>query len=145
MRLKYLQALSNISDHLDNILNEFTNNSTYGAKLLRHWDIGPDNFDDIKEEKEAIRYLIGCQHGVVHHENTTKPSVEVFKRLFTRELHYLGKVYSCNKYNYRHHNSDLIQKRYLACNHYLQQVSIPEWYAKLPDEILSLDNMYPSR
>jgi hypothetical protein len=140
--MKYFQAIADIRNHYDDILPKFKNQK-YGHVFLESWGIKPTEEDLIIEEREVLRYLIGCQLSIVSETNSKKPSIEAVQRCFNRQLLYLEKVHKCHTYNVNKHPSKLIQKQYKACRHYLFKFSLPAWYDKLPDEILTFENKYP--
>lgn len=142
MHMKYFQAIADIRNHYDDILPKFKNQN-YGHVFLESWGIEPSEEDLIIEEREVLRYLIGCQLSLVHETNSKKPSINTVQRCFNRQLNYLEKVHKCHAYNVNEHPSKLIQKQYKACRHYLFKFSLPAWYENLPDEILTFENKYP--
>lgn len=144
MHVKYFQALADIRNHYDEILRCFRN-SQFALMLLESWGIDPSEKELILEEREALRYLIGCQLMLVHDKNAKKPTIEVVNRCLNRHLVFLEKIHNCHVYNVNKHRSKFIQKQYKACRHYLFKFSLPAWYEKLPAEILTFENKYPHR
>ncbi|WCK57176.1 hypothetical protein PP175_28730 (plasmid) [Aneurinibacillus sp. Ricciae_BoGa-3] len=141
--MKYFQALADIRNHYDDILRYF-DSTKFGHQLLETLGIKHTEEDFILEEREVLRYLIGCQHMFVHDANATKPSLDVVERCFNRHLWFLENIHQCNAYNVNKHPSKLIQNQYKACRHYLFQFSLPAWYKKLPNEILTIDKKHSS-
>ncbi|PLS19478.1 hypothetical protein CVD28_03415 [Bacillus sp. M6-12] len=145
--MKYFQAIADIERHYEDILYNIDNPSPIsGHLLLETWDIDPKDKELLTEEKEVLRYLIGCQLSIVRDTNAKKPSLDVVKRCFERQLHFLEKIHKCHAYNvnklsYAH--AKLIQKQYKACRHYLFKFSLPAWYEKMPNEILTFENKHP--
>ncbi|PGP14587.1 hypothetical protein COA01_29985 [Bacillus cereus] len=142
MHLKYFQAIADIQNRYDEILNHF-DNEKWGHDLLLTWGIELSEKENIIEEREVLRYLIGCRHMFVHKTNVTKPSLHVVQRCFHRYLSFLEKVHRCHAYNVNHHSSIIVRKKYKACRYYLFKFSLPAWYEKLPNEILTFENKYP--
>lgn len=142
MNMKYLQPLANIHSHYDMIVTSM-DDTNYGHMLLETWDIAIEDKEDILEEREALRYLISCKGMIAHETNVSKPTLEVVERCFKRQLDFIEKHKGCHCYNVNKHKSALVRKEYKACRHYLFQFSLPAWYAKLPDEVLTFDNTYP--
>lgn len=142
MKMKYFQPLADIRNHYDDIVHHF-NDSKYGLSLLETWGIELKDKEDILEEREVLRYLVGCQIMLVHDYNAKKPSIALVERTLNRQLSFLEDIHNCNAYNVNKHRSKLIQKRYKACRHYLFKFSLPAWYEKLPNEILTFENKYP--
>lgn len=143
MKVKYFQAIADIERHYDDIVKQFNPELKYGLMLLETWDITVGDKENILEEREVLRYLIACQYGFTQKENVKKPSLEVVNRCFNRQLSFLEKIHKCHAYNVNRHHCPISRKEYKACRHYLFQFSLPAWYAKLPDEILSFENKYP--
>lgn len=144
MHMKYFQAIGRIIDHYDDILREW-DRSKYGHLLLETWgiEITSKEKELIIEEREVLRYLMGCQLSLVRDTNSKKPKLEIAKRCFNRHLTFLEKIHSCHAYNVNKYKSKLVQKEYKACKHYLFKFSLPAWYEKLPEEILTFENQYP--
>lgn len=142
MKMKYFQAIADIRNHYDDMCHYF-DNEQWGYQLLETWEVSPTEKDAIMEEREVLRYLIGCQHMLVSDENAKKPTLDMVQRCFYRHLSFLEKIHHCHAYNVNKHSSKFIQKEYKACRHYLFQFSLPAWYEKLPDEILTFENKHP--
>lgn len=67
--MKYFQGLTDIHKHYQNI--EFYSGESWGETLLQSRGIDPKDQDlikDPKQESEAVRFLIGCQHAIGHDE-----------------------------------------------------------------------------
>jgi len=142
LKMKYFQAIADIRNHYDDILWHFEN-PKFGHMLLDTWGINLKEIEEIKEEREALRYLLDCQLMMAKKENSKKPSVEIANRCFNRHLAFLEKIHGCHAYNVNQHRSTLVQKQYKGCRHYLFKFSLPAWYAKLPEEILTFEKKYP--
>jgi hypothetical protein len=140
--MKYFQSIGSIKDHYDNIFRLGFDDDKYGKYTLDNWNIDATEKDLILEERELLRYLLGCQLTLVHVSNVKKPSLEAVNRCFNRHLYFLEKFDDINAYNVNKHPSKNIQKEYKACRHYLFKFSLPAWYDKLPDEILTFENKY---
>lgn len=141
MKMKYFQGIADIKNHYDDILRQF-GNEKYGHGLLETWNIGLDEKEDILEEREMLRYLVGCETMIVHEENAKKPTIEIVNRCFHRHLEFLKEIFYIYEQNVNQYNDKLIQREYKTCRHYLFQFSLPAWYEKLPDEILTFQNKY---
>lgn len=142
MNMKYFQALADIQRHCDDILMHYEN-TRFGHRLLETWGVKLEDIEEIKEEREALRFLLDCQLMVARKVNSQKPSIDVVNRCFNRHLAFLEKIHHCHAYNVNQHRNPLVKKQYKACRHYLFKFSLPAWYAKLPEEILSFENKYP--
>lgn len=140
-QMKYFQGIADIERHYADILRNYRNEK-FGKSLLESWDIEWNEEEAIKEEKEVLRYLIGCQLGIVHEANAVKPSVELVNRCFNRHLSFLANVFSCDQTNVNKFDSKLIIREYKTCAHYLFKFSCAGWVAKLPEEILTFENKY---
>ncbi|WCF11772.1 hypothetical protein NDS46_31740 (plasmid) [Paenibacillus thiaminolyticus] len=138
--MKYLQTIANIRTHYDDILQHIEEPPK--GYTLDIWGIEPNEKESIVEEREVLQYLIGCRLGFVHERNTKKPSLEAVQRCFNRHLSYLQKIHGCDASNVNKHSCKLSQKAYKACRYYLFKFSLPAWYAKLPDEVLTIQNKY---
>lgn len=146
MHVKYFQPIADLYRHYEDIMRNFEKDSKYGLMLLETWGIREEDKQDIIEEKEVLRYLLACRHGIARKVNVKKPTIEVVNRCFHRHLDFLEKIHKCHAYNVNkltYPHASLIQKQYKACRHYLFKFSLPAWYEKLPDEILSFENRYP--
>jgi hypothetical protein len=143
MHMKYFQAIADIQNHYDEILRQ-CDNLKWGKELLGTWGISLTDKENIIEERKVLRYLIGCQHMLVRGMNAKKPSLNVVQRCFERHLSYLERIHDCHAYNVNNHSSKIIQKEYKACRHYLFKFSLTAWYDKLPNEILTFENKYPT-
>ncbi|ADO59697.1 hypothetical protein [Paenibacillus polymyxa] len=141
MHMKYFQAIADIRNHYDEMLKYFEE-PRWGHLMLEARGIELSEKELLIEEREVLRYLIGCQHCFVREKNATKPSLDVVQRCFKRQLSYLERIHGCHAYNVNKHTNKLIQKNYKACRHYLFKFSLPAWYAKLPEEILTIENKY---
>lgn len=141
VHLKYFQAIADIKHHYDDILQEFDGRK-YGYFTLETWGIHLSEKKAILEERDVLDYLIGCRLGFVRDKSVQKPSIEVVQRCFQRHLLFLDTIFKCNTYNVNKHRSKLIQKQYKACRHYLFKFSLPAWYKKLPNEILTFQEKY---
>ncbi|WP_054860485.1 hypothetical protein [Gracilibacillus sp. JCM 18860] len=89
-------------------------------------------------------YLIGCQLGFAYEKNIPKPSIEATNRCFHRHLAQLRKVFDINDYKVNQYPNKIVRDQYKVSRHYLFKFSQNGWYRNLPDEILTLDNKYPS-
>lgn len=141
--MKYFQGLADIHNHYKDIMHNMSNKK-YGHLLLETWNINPCDKAELEEEKEALRYLIGCQTGLVRESNAQKPSIQTINRCFKRHLDFLETIHDCHTYNHNKHSSKLIQKEYNACRHYIFKFSLPGWVKNMPDEILTFENKYPN-
>lgn len=142
MHMKYLQGLADMRHHYECIMQNMSN-TNHGHLLLETWNINPCDKDELEEEQEALRYLIGCQTGLVHDTNAIKPSVQTINRCFERHLDFLHTIHDCHTFNHNKHRSKIIQEEYNACRHYIFKFSLPAWVEKIPDEILTFENKYP--
>lgn len=142
MNVKYFQPLAHILSHYNMIMTNMED-TTYGHMFLKTWGISVEDREDILEEREVLRYLVDCKTEIADETNVKKPSLEAVRRCFNRHLAFIEKHKGCHKYNVNKHKSVLVRKEYKACRHYLFQFSLPAWYAKLPDEIVTFDNTYP--
>jgi hypothetical protein len=142
MHMKYFQAIAEIKYHYDDILSNM-DRPEWGHRLLKTWDIEPDDKEAIMEEQEVLRYLLGCQLDMVRETNVQKPSIEAVNRCFQRQISFLEKIFRVNDYNINKHSSPSVRKQFKACRHYMFKFSLPAWYEKLPQEILTFDNKYP--
>lgn len=141
--MKYYQGLGDIYNHYEDIFSHLE--KTWGKDLVETWGIDPDNEEElklIKEEKEVVRYLIGCQTSIVHDEDALKPTVEAAKRCFNRHLHFLNLVRKCNEDTVKN-ISTFARREYNTCQYYLSKFKDDKWLEKLPDRILTLENKYP--
>lgn len=141
--MKYFQGLADIRNHYDEILKHY-DNPKWGTDMLVSWGINVSEKELIKEEREVLRYLIGCQRNLVFGENSKKPRLDVVQRCFNRHLDFLDKIHGCRADNANKHRNELVRKQYKTCRHYLFQFSLPAWYEKLPIEILTFENKYSS-
>jgi hypothetical protein len=143
--MKYFQGIADIGNHYEDILRQLKNKG-YGHLLLRTWDIDPLTEEaNLKEENDVIQYLLDCQLGFAHDETSHKPTLEAVNRTFTRQLHHLEKIQRCHAYNVNKHPSKLTRREYKACRHYLFKFSLPAWYDKLPEKILTLEEKHANR
>lgn len=143
MHMKYFQSIADIKNHYDEIIERIESNDEFSEMLLDTWEISQNEKKILLEEREALRYLIGCQTSLVKISNAQKPSIEAANRCFNRQLRFLEKIHDCHAYNVNKHPNKIIQKKYKACRHYLFQFSLKAWYKKLPKEILTFENKYP--
>ena len=143
MHMKYFQGVADILNHYDNILENFREDRKYGLSLLETWDVYPKDKEDIIEEREVLRYLLGCQLGLVREENAKKPTLEVVERCFNRQIAFMNKNHRIDDFNVNKYPNPIVKKEFKACRHYLFKFSLPAWYEKLPAEILTFDNKYP--
>lgn len=142
MHMKYFQALADIQEHYDRIL-ESIDSPGFGHQILKTWSINPSEKQDLIEEREALRYLTSCQLMLSRDRNVKKPAIETVNRCLTRHLGFLEDIHKCHAYNVNKHRSPLIQKQYKACRHYLFKFSLPGWVRSMPEEILTFENQYP--
>lgn len=146
MKMKYFQAIAQIRDHYNHIMR-YMDCEVFGQSLLETWGIKLSDRPQIEEEREALRYLIGCQMMITHDDNNhnaQKPSAEVVTRCLERHLTFLETVHHCHAHNVNKHSSKFIQKQYKACRYYIFKFSYPLWVGRLPDEILTFENKYPN-
>jgi len=143
--MKYFQSIATIQAHYKDILRAY-DDETYGKVLLETWGISWNEKEAIKEELDVLEYLISCQHGLAlwRSEDSIKPTVELVNRCFNRHLDFLERIHGCHQTNVNRQGNPSIVKQYKACRHYLFQFSLPAWLEKLPDEILTFENKYPS-
>lgn len=141
VHVKYFQAIADIQNHYEDVICHF-DNLRFGHSLLETWGIKLSEKESIIKEQDVLRYLLGCKWGFIHDKSVRKPSIEIVQRCFQRQLTFLEKIHKCNAYNVNQHHSKLIQKQYKACRHYLFKFSLPAWYEKLPNEILTLQEKY---
>lgn len=141
--MKYFQGIADIEDHYDRILNEF-DNKKWGPTILSTWGIAwsEEEKTRILEEKEVLRYLIGCQLGLVHDNNVKKPTLEVVNRCFNRQLKFLETVHKINQWNVNKHPNKITKRKYKTCRHYLFKFSLQGWVDRLPEEILTYENKW---
>lgn len=135
MKMKYFQAIADIRNHYDEILKSAKRSKRFDWILLETWNVAPEDIPALQEERDALTYLIACQHTFASDKNAIKPSLELVNRLFNRHLAYLDDIFNCNASNFKEYDLPAVRKEYEACKHYLFQFSLPAWYAKLPDEI----------
>lgn len=140
--MKYFQALADIRNHYDDVLKHM-DEPKFGHFFLESWEIDAKEKEKIIEEKEALRYLTSCHLMLAGDENAKKPTVEVVNRCLNRHMKYLEKIHKCDQKTVKTHPSKFIQKEYKACKHYLFQFSLPAWYEKMPNEVLTFENKYP--
>ncbi|WPS85642.1 hypothetical protein SMD22_00860 (plasmid) [Brevibacillus halotolerans] len=148
MKMKYFQSIAEILNHYDEILQRF-DKIPWGHMLLDTWGIKVTEKEREKliEEREVLRYLIGCELMLVNDENgenAKKPSLHVVQRCFQRHLDFLEKIHRCHAYNVNKHPNVKTRKEYKACRYYLFKFSLSAWYEKLPNEILTFQNKYGS-
>lgn len=141
MKMKYFQAIADIENHYQDILR-YMDNEGHGHMLLETWGIGVSEKEQIIEEKEMLRYLIGCQLDLVRESNAKKPSIDVVNRCLKRQLAFLESVHNCHAYNVNKHRLPTVRKKYKACRHYLFKFTQKAWVEKLPNEILTFENKY---
>lgn len=147
MHIKYLQPIFEIERHYDDIIRNI-DRPKYGHLLLETWEI--DSQDEtvrkeIIEEKEALRYLLACQGMIARGDkNAKKPDIAVMNRCLERHLRFLETIHDCHAYNVNKHRLSNVSKQYKACRHYLFKFSLPAWYEKMPEEVLTFDNKYPN-
>lgn len=139
--MKYFQGVADIESHYANIVENYKSGH-WGRSLLDTWDIKEKDKADILEEKDVLRYLIGCQLSLVRDSNVKKPTIEAVNRCFNRHLKFLEDVHNCHQWNVNKYPSLHIRKQYKACRHYLFKFSLRAWVDKLPDEILTYENKY---
>lgn len=144
MHMKYFQALADIKNHYDTILQVIKSSSEYDSMLLYSWGFMPSEEKEIIEERDVLRYLVACQTMLTHDTRVCKPSPEVVERCFNRHIRFLDNIHNCNVTNVNKHPSVLVRKEYKACRHYLFQFSLPGWVEKMPDEILTYEERYGS-
>ena len=143
MNIKYFQPLADIKKHYDDIIDNF-GGSRFQLSLLDTWGIKEEDKEDIIEEHEALRYLVGLKINLVRDSNSCKPNIVTVNRLFNRHLYFLEKIHNCPSSNVNKYPNPLIKKSYKACRHYLFQFSLPAWYDKLPEEVLTFENKHPN-
>lgn len=143
MQMKYFQGIADILNHYNTMMDNFQENRKYGLELLETWNVYPEDKDDIFEEREALRYLLGCRLGMVREKNAQKPSLEVVERCFQRHVAFMKEIHGVDDYNVNKHDDPLVKKEFKTCRHYLFKFSLPAWYEKLPEEILTFENKYP--
>lgn len=143
MHMKYFESIAQIHKHYGEIVVQF--DKKHGLSLLESWGIFPKDKEDIIEEKEALRYLVGCQTGLVREENAKKPDVKVVERCLIRHIDFLESTFGLTDANVNKSTDILSKKEFKACRHYLFKFSLPAWYDALPDEILTFENKYPHR
>lgn len=141
-KMKYLQGLADIETHYINILHNY-NNLTFGRDVLSSWGIEEEDIEAIKEEKEVLRYLIGCQLGVVEDTSVSKPSMELAHRCFNRHLYFLDLVRKCNQSTVNKHSSKLVIRMYKTCLEYRFKFTQNGWLKTLPEEVLTFEQLYP--
>ena len=127
--------------HYEDILMH-ASNEKYGHSLLETWDIYLEDINQIREEYDFLRYLIGVQLGLVRETGVDKPSIEVVNRCLTRHLNFLDKIHKCNAKTYKEHRSPFMQREFKVCKHYLFQFSLNGWYKRLPDRIVAFEEKY---
>jgi hypothetical protein len=142
MHVKYFQPLADIKYHYDEVIKGLNRSSKYADMLLATWGVKPEDESHILEEYEVLRYLLACQHMFAFDANVYKPPIYVVERLFNRHLGFLETVRDCHAYNVNKHSSKRTQKEYKACRHYLFKFSLPAWYQKMPDVVLTYQNKW---
>lgn len=143
MHMKYFQSVTEIVDHLEKVLDISMDPGDFGWMLLDSWGVAPTDLNEIREELEVCRYLVACQLMFAHGESVRKPTVEVVNRCFERHLVFLDRIHGIHAYNANKYPLPILRKRYKACRHYLFKFSLPAWYEKMPEKILSFDEKYP--
>lgn len=144
VKIKYFQGVAEIMRHYEDILFHFSNEK-YGHLLLETWDVYPEDINEIREEYDFLRYLLGVQLGLVRETGVEKPSVEVVNRCLNRHLAFIKKIHKCDERTYKEHRSPFIKNEYKACKHYLFQFSLNGWYKRLPDKIISFEEKYQKK
>lgn len=110
-----------------------------------YWGIKEgEGLSEIREEHEALEYLLACRHGFAYDKDLTKPPIEVLNRALNRHLISLEKCHKCHQYNVNKHPSKNIRKQYKACRHYLFKLTCEAWVEKLPPLIQTLENRHPN-
>lgn len=143
-RMKYFQNIAAIRNHVQGRIID-------ARSPILIEDLDPDyglaNGDtaQLKEEIDALEYLLSCQHGYsTTGETLTMADYAVYARMFTRH-HRITKTltntaYVKNlpadikrgvKYNYKREMD--------ACEYYLEKLKDPEYLAKLPKVIKPLE------
>ncbi|AJD93516.1 hypothetical protein JMA_41990 (plasmid) [Jeotgalibacillus malaysiensis] len=145
MHMKYFQSIAQMEKHYVEILSQFDEKRKHGLSLLESWNIFPKDKEDIIEEREALRYLVGCQIGVVREQNAVKPKVEVIERCLTRHIYFLESTFGLTDENVNKSTDIISKKEFKACRHYLFKLSLPAWYEALPAEILTFENKHLHR
>lgn len=153
MHMKYFQGIADIQRHYAEILTRFKYLDAPDGEeelmklgalaLLESWDVSLNEREEIEEEHEVLRYLLGCQLGIVSGRNAKKPSLAVVERCFNRQIVFMNKIFRVDDYNVNKYPNPLIKKQFKTCRHYLFKFSLPAWYEKLPTEILTFENKYP--
>ena len=144
MRMKYSQGLFDIKNRYTDILKQFENEK-YGKGLLESWEIPLDEKEQIEEEKEVLHFLLSCDGNLAHGTKAIKPSLEAANRCFHRYLKLLNDVDGCDAKNVKTYPDKLVQREYNTCRHYLFQFSLPAWYEKLPNEVLTYEEKHQKR
>lgn len=141
MHMKYFQGLADIESHYDDILYNLIEQPPHGVRLLETWGINSEDKNDIIEEKDVLRYLIGCRFGWLYSDELgdsgvlDKPTLEVVNRCFNRQLGFLERIHKCHAYNVNKYSCKITKRKYKTCRHYLFKFSCPGWVDKLPDRI----------
>lgn len=140
-KMKYFQAIGELRDRYDGLVDCFTLGDLWATKRLLAHQLTLDDEALINEEINVFKYLIGCQNGFVFDSETSikKPAIETVNRALNRQLNELNRRYGITTANVEEFKRKAIKDRYLACEHYLKQFQSTEWVASLPDEIQSAD------
>lgn len=154
MHMKYFQGIADVQRHYAEILSKFRDiDAPEGEReimrlgalaFLESWNISLDEREEIEEEHEVLRYLLGCQTRLVRGQNAKKPTLEAVERCFNRHILFLNVIFRVDDYNVNKYPNPLIRKQFKTCRHYLFKFSLPAWYEKLPAEILTFENKYPN-
>lgn len=108
-----------------------------------YWGIKEnEGLPEIREEHEALEYLLSCRMGFAYDKDLVRPPIEVLNRALNRNLIALEKCHKCHQYNVNKHPSKNIRKQYKATRHYLFKLTCEAWVDKLPPLIQTLENRY---
>lgn len=149
MQMKYFQGVADIKNYYIDAISTLEMDGIpegYIRAVKKTRGIDEGEIQDFYEEYKAIMYLVCCRLEMSYlNHNIPKPSIEVMNRCLNRYLEFIARVHNCKADNYKQHPSKYMRNSYLAARHYLFKFSLPAWYAKLPDEILTYENKWGKR
>lgn len=140
MQMRYFQGLHDIANHYRDILTYMAEKEgSFNRGLIEDWGVNPSDYEAVKEEAEALRYLTSLATGFARGASVKRPEMAVLARLFNRHLVYLDTIHNCHKYNVNQHDNKFTRREYKTCTHYLFKLSLPAWVEKLPTGVISID------
>lgn len=148
MKMKYFNQLSDMERTLQMLVYVIKraeeDPSDVNLSIMDAYGVTPSDKNNILEEIDAISYLISCQTMIARRndQNDVKPSIEVANRAFNRVIEQLSSTHRQEDNGKPVFRTNVAQKEYDACKHYLFQFSLPAWYEKLPSEVLTFNNKW---